>query len=108
MGKSRLPCIVVRDRAGRLLLEKKLTGVPLKEEAVIAGTVAYYNDPNPCIIRRSAVMKLYFNELLDMLLPYAGRGPVAIDTLPARFPELVDLPADAVLLYMDWDPGDAS
>jgi hypothetical protein len=101
MGKSRLPRITVRNGAGDLLLEKKLTGLPLKEDTIIAGTVAYYNDPSPCIIRRSAVMKLYFTELLEMLSSYAGGEAVAIEALPPRFRELADLPAGAAALEIE-------
>jgi hypothetical protein len=98
MGKGRLPRIILRDKTGKLLFEKKLTGLPLKEEAIIAGTVKYYDDPNPCIIRRSAVMRLFFTELSEILLPYTDKEAVAIETLPPRFNELTDFPPGTAIL----------
>jgi len=58
--------ISITDESGGVLLDKKLTGMPLREAAIIDATKEYYNDPYPCIIRRSAVMKIMFNQIVDM------------------------------------------
>ena len=75
-----------------MLLDKKLTGLPLKEKAVIDATVEYYNDPYPCVIRRSAVMKIMFSQIEDILKEKGPNLPLEIVSLPDRFLSLVDLP----------------
>jgi hypothetical protein len=87
--------IRITDQTGKGLLDKKLTGMPLRETAVIDATVEYYNDPYPCIVRRSAVMKIMFTQIEDMLREKALSFPALISDLPERFFYLVDLPEGA-------------
>jgi hypothetical protein len=83
------------DQAGAVLLDKKLTALPLREPAIRDATVKYYNDPYPCVIRRSAVMKTMFAEIEDMFRERPLSDPAAIETLPERFSCLADLPENA-------------
>jgi len=76
-------------------LDKKLTGMPLREAAIIDATKEYYNDPYPCIIRRSAVMKIMFNQIVDMLKGREAVLPTMISDLPERFSYLMNLPENA-------------
>ena len=87
--------IRITDESGGVLLDKKLTGIPLKESAIIDAAKEYYNDPYPCIIRRSAVMKIMFNQIEDMLKEWESALPKLICDLPDRFTYLVDLPENA-------------
>ena len=90
-GKMR---IWITDDTGKVLLEKKLTGIPLRENAIIDATIEYYNDPYPCVIRRSAVMKTMFSQIEEMLKKEAAL-PKMIKELPERFSYLVNLPESA-------------
>ena len=87
--------IQITDESGQVLLNKKLTGLPLKESAIIDATKEYHNDPYPCIIRRSAVMKVMFSQIEDMLKGRGSSLPLVICDLPERFSCLVDLPENA-------------
>jgi hypothetical protein len=87
--------ICITDESGGVLLDKKLTGMPLRESAIIDATKEYYNDPYPCIIRRSAVMKIMFSQIEDMLKDRDLTLPAMIRDLPERFFYLVDLPENA-------------
>ena len=76
------------------MLDKKLTGIPLKETAIVDASKEYYNDPYPCVIRRSAVMKIMFSQIEDMLRNEPVL-PKKISDLPDRFFYLVNLPENA-------------
>ena len=91
----------ITDESGKVLLEKKLTGIPLRESAIIDATKKYYNDPYPCIIRRSAVMKIMFNQIEEMLKAKEPGSSRPISELPERFFYLIDLPENA--RYVDFD-----
>lgn len=56
------------DSQEKILLEKKLTALPLDEELIKAKSLEFYHDPEPCMIRRSAVMKRLFLELQEFFL----------------------------------------
>ena len=75
-------------------MDKKLTGLPLRETAIIDATKEYYNDPHPCVIRRSAVMKIMFSQIEDMLKNEPALHKKIRD-LPDRFFYLVNLPENA-------------
>ena len=94
--------IRITDDSGEVLLDKKLTGMPLRESAIIDATKEYYNDPYPCIIRRSAVMKIMFSQIEDMLKGWESALPKTICDLPDRFSYLVDLPENAThVIFQD-------
>ena len=77
------------------MLDKKITGIPLRETAIIDATKEYYNDPYPCVIRRSAVMKIMFSQIEEMLKGKDSNFPLEICNLPERFSYLVNLPESA-------------
>jgi hypothetical protein len=53
------------DSNGHTVLKKKLIGIPLLEDIVIARSIEWYRDPEPCMIHRSAVIKTIYLELFD-------------------------------------------
>ena len=61
--KSFLVTIIGDDDA--VLLEKKVIHLPLKEEVIIQQSSYFFDDPEPCMIHRSAVMKKIFSEFID-------------------------------------------
>lgn len=87
--------IRIMDQAGAVLLDKKLTGLPLRESAIRDAAVKYYRDPYPCAVRRSAVMKTLFAEIENMLRERPLSVPGTIESLPEPFSRLADLPENA-------------
>ena len=59
--------ICLKDSSEKVLLKKKLTGLPLREDIVLKWSVEWFNDPEPCMIHRSAVMKRLFMEWAEFL-----------------------------------------
>jgi hypothetical protein len=57
-----------KDSNGSIVLEQKVLRLSLKEESIIAKSVEFYNDPEPCMIHRSAVMKRMYLEWEDFIL----------------------------------------
>lgn len=53
------------DSGGGLILRKKLIGLPLKESSIIAKSIECFGDHEPCMIHRSAIMKLIYMEFYD-------------------------------------------
>ncbi len=70
------------------LAKMKLTNLPLKESAVLSKSIEFFNDPEPCMIHRGAVMKRLFLEMEDALTKWE----YGIRDLPACFLAYVELP----------------
>ena len=64
-GKAKSFYVKVIDSNGTALLEKKVVHLPLKEEVIIEQSIYHFDDPEPCMIHRSAVMKKIFAEFID-------------------------------------------
>jgi hypothetical protein len=94
MKKNETLLLSFTDKEGKVLLERKLTSVPLAEEAVLRLSVEFFSDPEPCMIHRSAVMSRMFMELLEYFLPMldAGKAIHPLGELPPRLAGFFDLP----------------
>lgn len=53
------------DEVGKTVLNTKLIGLPIKESAILAKSMECFNDPEPCMIHRSAVQKTMYLELYE-------------------------------------------
>jgi len=62
INKARLRFV---DSNNRTILDKALVGIPLKNSVIIAHSIEFFNDPEPCMIHRSAVMKRLFWEICE-------------------------------------------
>ena len=78
---------------GIALPEKKVTQLPLREDVIVEQSIYYFDDPEPCMIHRSAVMKRIFSEFLDYfesLLPQDGPAEVKA-ALPENLMQKLDI-----------------
>ena len=57
--------VTIFDDHDAIIMEKKVNYLPLKEEVIISQSIQSFNDPEPCMIHRSAVMKIIYVEFLD-------------------------------------------
>jgi len=82
------------DSKGNVVLEKKLTSLPLKEEVVINKSVEFFDDPEPCMIHRSAVMKRLYMEIDDFLNDALrkGRKQLSLEHIPDSIKKYIDIP----------------
>jgi len=76
-----------------VILEKKVNYLPLKEELIIAQSIEFFNDPEPCMIHRTAVMKKIFVEFLEYfeeLFSQSNASEIQIE-LPERLQQKLDI-----------------
>lgn len=78
--------LTLYDETGAMLLKNRLASIPLKEESIIGQSIEIYNDPEPCMIHRSAVMSRMYMEMLEYFLGAlkAGRSSHLYGTLPVK------------------------
>ena len=76
-----------------ILLDKKLIALPLKEDFVINKSIEFFNDPEPCMIHRSAVMKRTYMEFFDYFNQLKGQGKDQVfwDELPVSIKESLNI-----------------
>ncbi len=58
----------IEDNQGKVLVDQKLLNLPLKDKSIVDLSIVYFNDPEPCMIHRSAVMKRMFSEMYDWFM----------------------------------------
>ena len=90
------------DSGGKVILEKKLTSLPLREAIVIAKSIEFFNDPEPCMIHRSAVMKRLYIEINDFLSEALQRGEkqLAWESLPEFIKAYISVPSVVNFVYI--------
>ena len=72
--------IVARDGAGQVVLDALSSDFALPEAAVLALSVEFFGDPEPCEIHRAAVRSRALQELRESC---AG-GETSVSALPKR------------------------
>ncbi len=63
--------ITLFDEEGKKLLEEGSIHLPIKENFIIMKSKEYFNDPEPCIIHRTAVLNLIGGEISKLLFEYS-------------------------------------
>lgn len=76
-----------------VILEKRLTSIPLKEEVIIAKSIEFFDDPEPCMIHRSAVMKRLYIEIDDFFNDALRQGKKQLlwGDIPDFIKEYIDI-----------------
>jgi hypothetical protein len=74
----------LRCSGGFKLFEGYIHELPLSEKNILALSVRYFNDPEPCYIHRSAVLNRIYNELNEFFKSDCtdGAGLMKTDCLP--------------------------
>lgn|GEM_PF-692818 len=92
-----LSIIRFADKTDTILLERKLISLPLRDEAIISKSIEFFNDPEPCMIHRSAVMKRLFAEIESYFEDMIQKDVLEINMLniPSCLKEYLSLPAGA-------------
>lgn len=68
----------IRDAAGRMLFSDRLERLTLPEETVLALSVEFFDDPEPCEIHRSAVLCRAHAEIEAALTAGEARDVAAL------------------------------
>jgi len=86
------------DRNGRTKLQCKLSSLPLKEEKIIEKSIELFNDPEPCIIHKSYVIRkilLEIDEYLGEVL-LEGKGQIIYENIPKNIRELLNISDEVI------------
>ncbi|MBQ3078832.1 MAG: hypothetical protein IJC48_02370 [Clostridia bacterium] len=67
--KSKAAFIVLTDSEGRMLTRTPVSEYLLKEETVLALSMEFFSDPEPCAIHRGAVHRRAMMELMELISP---------------------------------------
>lgn len=88
------------DCNNEILSEKRVIDIPIKEEAVIWKSIEWFNDPEPCMIHRSAVMKRIYLEIIEYLELQKKNGKclLALESIPAPLLDMLDINEKAAFI----------
>lgn len=80
-------------KASELLYEGEVFCLPIKDMKVISGSIEFFNDPEPCMIHRSAVISRYYMEIVHWLdeINFDNGSEIEIDDVPENLKELLDI-----------------
>lgn len=103
--KEMLICFISRD--GRMFPEKKVTSLSLNEEVIIQKSIEYFNDPEPCMIHRSAVMNRIFAEIEEYFRKMLNNGENIInwDELPEHIRGAIHITGDILRVCLGLHQG---
>lgn len=89
-------CICLKNNEGRVVCEKKLTSLPIREEIILSKSVEFFGDPEPCMIHRSAVMKRLFFELGEYFEIQIKDGNTRFnyELIPQKLKDYLDIKED--------------
>lgn len=57
------PFILRIQKNGELVFEGIICDLPVHEDKIIEGSILFFDDPEPCMIHRSAVMSRYYMQM---------------------------------------------
>jgi hypothetical protein len=77
--KNRFCTILIRGRDGTVLFEGPLETLCFSEKLIIAKSIYFFNDPEPCFIHRSAVAARLFEEIRLLLQKMKMISAVELD-----------------------------
>ncbi|MDR0380925.1 MAG: hypothetical protein LBH86_02885, partial [Oscillospiraceae bacterium] len=74
-------------------MRKAITRLPLRESEIIAKSVEYFRDPEPCMIHRSAVMERMYLEITRYCEEnlQAGRTDIPWNKIPPELRRMWDV-----------------
>lgn len=85
---------IIKD--GIIIFDGELYELPIKDERIISGSIEFFNDPEPCMIHRSAVISKYYMQIENWLddVNYENDTVIKFSEIPNSLAKLVEVPAD--------------
>lgn len=80
------------DNSKNVIKSCKITSLPFAEVSIISKSIEFFNDPEPCFIHRSAVMKRMIIEMDDYFYSISKQGinEIMWSTFPERFRQVIE------------------
>jgi hypothetical protein len=87
------PALIRIVKNGEIIYAGPVYELPLSDSCVIAGSIAFFDDPEPCMIHRTAVISRYYTQIERWLeeIGCAGGDPLALSDFPDDLREMLDL-----------------
>lgn len=84
------------------IIEKNLIYMPIKETIVIEKSKQFFNDPEPCMIHRSAVMKRLYMEVYDFLVKIMDdeNAEISWNRLPQYLRDYMDVKGEIIKISL--------
>lgn len=90
-GKRKKTYVTVHYEQGNKLQEYLIGEIPIKEEIIIAKSIQFFDDPEPCYIHRGAVVVRLNEEILNEVEQYIGQTQIAVSNITKEILEYIDL-----------------
>jgi hypothetical protein len=76
-----------------IILHKEMMRLPLRESEVIAKSIEYFRDPEPCMLHRSAVMERMYLEIIQYFEKslQGGQTNVSWNEIPLELRKMLDV-----------------
>lgn len=86
------------NKNGQVIIERKLTSLPIKEDSIIKISSELFNDCEPCIIHRTFIMKKIYLELDEYLnnMLQCGKSEICFDLIPSNVVKCLDIDSNEV------------
>lgn len=83
-----------------ILYEGNLYKLPIAESIVVQKSIEYFNDPEPCFLHKSAVIKRLYYEIQDFFEEKYNNGirEIKSDEFPSILQSIIDGNAKSVYL----------
>ncbi|HEY5561978.1 MAG TPA: hypothetical protein VIK72_09545 [Clostridiaceae bacterium] len=66
--------IAFLDKRNVVVRSCKITSLPINEQIIISKSIKFYNDPEPCFIHRSALIKIIIIEMDEYFYSMSKEG----------------------------------
>lgn len=76
-----------------VLYDGELYRLPIKDEKVIQGSIDFFDDPEPCMIHKSAVISRYYAQIHEWLDTFGEKNiyEVSLTEIPEEILELIGI-----------------
>jgi hypothetical protein len=90
-NKEKTFILTITDK-NTTLYNGPINELPILNSQVIAGSIEFYDDPEPCMIHRSAVISRYYIQIEAWLedINYQSNSTLDIENIPQDIIKLID------------------
>lgn len=90
-SKNKVRILNISDD-NNILYTGPINELPILNSEVIAGSIEFYDDPEPCMIHRSAVISRYYIQIESWLdvIGYESNDNIHLANIPEEITKLID------------------
>lgn len=102
---STFPNILICGKDDKIIYNGRLTKYSPNEEVIRRESVLYYNEANPCYLRKAVIIKKILMDMEEIIKAYFGKTNQKIKwaEVPLELKECFDRGEKIESLYIFWD-----